>query len=243
MEALDAAETAFHQVGKQIVAVKLAGMREHRQPAVLHDDPHGVARVHVVDVAVADAAVLEQAAIQRAVGGAGVRLAGERGHEVLLVQARGRAAQLKRALYVHFVARFHQPVQLPQRVRVTALKRGPAQGGQRGRALLDAQPQDVHLAAALEVVGAHLDAAHHLHAQALAQLASGGQPGSGVVVRERQALDASLRRLFEHLLERVRSVGHRRMHVKIFDHDSPFAVRNTARNGKKASNSEGVPAS
>ncbi|MFR3092144.1 MAG: hypothetical protein ACLTMP_10815 [Eggerthella lenta] len=52
-------------------------------------------------------------------------------------------------------------------------------------------------------VGAHLDAAHHLHAQALAQLASGGQPGSGVVVRERQALDASLRRLFEHLLERV----------------------------------------
>ena len=71
MEALDAAETAFHQVGKQIVAVKLAGMREHRQPAVLHDDPHGVARVHVVDIAVADAAVLEQAAIQRAALGYG----------------------------------------------------------------------------------------------------------------------------------------------------------------------------
>ena len=63
MEAFDAAETAFHQVGKQIVAVQLAGMREHRQPAVLHDGPHGVARVHVVDIAVADAAVLEQAAV------------------------------------------------------------------------------------------------------------------------------------------------------------------------------------
>ena len=65
---LDAGEAEGDELGDEVVAVQLAGMREHGQAAVLRNGTHGVADVHVGDVAVADAAVLEQAAVERAVG-------------------------------------------------------------------------------------------------------------------------------------------------------------------------------
>ena len=77
----------------------------------------------------------------------------------------------------------------------------------------------MNLAVALEVVGAHLDAARHLDAVARAEGRSPIQAARGVVVRERDARDAALARLFEHLLEGVRAVRHGGMHVEVGEAD------------------------
>ena len=215
--ALDAGEAAGCQRGHQIVAVLLARMREHGHAAVFRNGAHGIADVHIGDVAIADAAVLEQAAVQRAVGGAHVGLVGERGHEMLLVEAGGGAAEREGALGVDGVAGLHQAVELPEAVRVAALEERATEGDERGGVLAEAEAEHVHLAVALEVVGAHLDAARHLHPEALAEHNGTVQAARGVVVRERDAPDAALAGLGEHFLEGVRTVRQSGVHVEVGD--------------------------
>ncbi len=175
----------------QIMLSCLARMREHGHAAVLRNGAHGIADVHVGDVAIADAAVLEQAAVQRAVGGAHVGSSVSAAMRCCLYrQVEARPSARARSASTG-VAGLHQAVELPEAVRVAALEER-AEGDERGRVLAEAEAEHVHLAVALEVVGAHLDAARHLHPEALAEHNGTVQAARGVVVRERDAPDAAL---------------------------------------------------
>ena len=137
---------------------------------------------------------------------------------MLLVQAGGGPSQRKGALHVHRIARLQQPVELPQRILPAPVEHGAAQRSQRRGMLAQAEAQHMHLAPACEIVGAHLYAAHHLHAQTLPRRARLVQTAGGVVVGEGNAPNVAPDGLPQHFLERVRPVRQRGVHVKVLPH-------------------------